>query len=101
MDDVCKLVSETKSTNQYGDLLPSKKVETDVFCRVISVKRNEFYQASAVGMKPEIVLEVRQEDYSHENIVIYDEIEYKVLRTYPVGKKIVELVLTKDIYATS
>ncbi|SJZ60680.1 phage head closure protein [Anaerorhabdus furcosa] len=101
MDDVCKLVSGNKSTNKYGDVIPGEKVETEVFCKVMSVKRNEFYQASAVGMKPEVVLEVRQEDYSDETIVVYNDIEYKVLRTYPVGKKIVELVLTKDIYATS
>jgi len=57
---------------------------------------SEAYQALSVGMKPEITLVLRQEDYAGQTRVKYGGIVYKILRTYRTGKSEIELVLYRE-----
>lgn len=65
-----------------------------VFCNVKGVKRNEFYQAQAQGMKPELCVEVSDADYEGEGHFEYCGKMYRVVRTYPVKGEKVELICT-------
>lgn len=95
-DNTCKLGKYSKVTNDIGDTIKTL-VFREVFCDEKSVRGSEFYQAQAVGIKPEIVLEVKQIDYENEKYVEYDSIQYTVLRTYKVKNEGIELTLTRGI----
>ena len=50
---------------------------------VKSVTRSEAYRAYAVGLNPNIVFELAvAEDYQGEKTVLYNNTEYRVIRTY-------------------
>jgi SPP1 family predicted phage head-tail adaptor len=68
----------------------------NVFCNAKSVKASEFYKAASTNLKPEIVLVVRKIDYNNEQLVKYNNKDYRVLRTFEVGENI-ELTLTFDV----
>lgn len=62
-----------------------------VLAESAGVKRNEFYKAAAVGMKPAAVFVVSMADYDNERLLLYDRKLYRVLRTYPLARRRVEL----------
>ena len=86
-DDVIKLLSTTNTVNEYGDTV-SVLTERQVFAEVKSISQSEFYQAQALGLKPEIKFVIADfADYGGEQQLKYttfggtEEI-YDVLRTY-------------------
>lgn len=95
-NEIIKLLSETDTTNEYGDIV-KKTIERVVFAEVMSAGMGEFYQAAAVGLKPEIKFKIADYlDYRGEKKLRYapykgDEEEYTVIRTYRKG---IELELT-------
>lgn len=101
-NEVIYLVSVTNEVNEYGDLIPVR-TERPVFADVRSITRAEFYQAEAVGMKPEIkfvladYLEYRKEDFIKYTDKWGETSIYKVLRTYITDKNEIEIVAKKGI----
>jgi SPP1 family predicted phage head-tail adaptor len=90
-DEVIKLVSVTKTVNEYGDIVKIP-TEREVFAKVLSIGMKEFYQAQATGLKPEIKFVIADYlDYADEAILKYqsfgesEEHTYKVIRTYRTG----------------
>lgn len=88
MNELIKLISETVVVDEYGDRIITKSERT-IFCEVRSIRQSEFYQAEAVGLKPEISFKIADFlDYQGEEVVLYkpflaeEWIEYKVIRTY-------------------
>lgn len=66
----------------------------DVLGGLRSVTRAEFYQAQAVGYKPEVVFVLADYlDYDKESLVKHDGELYRVLRTYRAGQEL-EIVAT-------
>ena len=86
-NDIIKLISETDTVDEYGDTVTTE-TERTVFAQVKSIGQNEFYQAQAVGLKPEIKFVIADfADYQNEKKLKYkpyggDEEYYTVLRTY-------------------
>lgn len=70
--------------------------ETKVYANKISVKRTEFYQAQAAGFKPEKCFEVRTVEFNEDihTHVKYNDVVYKILRSYEKDSEITELTLT-------
>lgn len=101
-NEVIYLVSSSNTVNEYGDLI-SHRTERAVFADVRSITRAEFYQAEAVGMKPEVKFVIADYlDYRKEDFVKYtdkwgDTSIYKVLRTYITDKNELEIVVKKGI----
>lgn len=95
--DICNLGKLDKIINDIGDVVETVTYEKEVFCNEKSVRASEFYQAQAVGMKPEIVIEMMLCDYEKEKYVLYDEEEFRVLRTYKTSTERIELTLVKGI----
>lgn len=101
-DAVIKLISENKEVDEYGDMV-IKETERSVFAELKSIGQSEFYQAQALGLKPEIkfvlpdYLEYRGEqklrfqDFGEE-----EEREYSVLRTFRSNNTL-ELVCKRGI----
>jgi SPP1 family predicted phage head-tail adaptor len=92
--DIITLISMTYSVNDLGDTIETK-TSKQVYANKTSVKRSEFYQAMAIGLKPEVVFEMRLIDYSEEKKLIYESEEYNVIRTYSKDGEIVELVCNR------
>lgn len=86
-NEIIKLISEVKSVDEYGDMVVVQ-TERVVFAQLKSIGQSEFYQAQAVGLKPEIKFVLADYlDYQNEKILKYADIsgieeEYEVLRTY-------------------
>lgn len=84
MDCVITLVKKSLSfeKNEYGDPV-YKEYKSTVFAELFSVGTNEFYQAMSAGVKPELKFKLSDyHDYHGEEEVIYDNMRYKILRTY-------------------
>lgn len=101
MDDVITLVAETiTGHDKYGNEIKTTS-SRDIFCRVYSVDRNEFYSAATAGFKPELTVRISDYmDYQGEKIAKLHGIEYDIIRTY-MGRTLdlneLELVLQRTI----
>ncbi len=94
----CYLGVLSKATvNVRGQIQPSITWSEKIWCEPKSIRMSETYQARAVGLKPEITLIIRQEDYDGQERVKYDGILYKILRTYKTEKSKIELVLYREV----
>lgn len=93
-EDVIKLISIAYTQNGLGDMTETK-TERQVYANVSSIKRAEFYQAQAVGLKPEVVFEIRLIDYEGEKKLSYEAEEYNVIRTYSKDGEILELICNR------
>lgn len=70
--------------------------EKKVYANKVSVKRSEFYQAQAAGFKAEKCFEVRTIEFNEDKHthVKYNDVIYKILRSYEKDSEITELTLT-------
>ncbi len=86
-DSVIKLITETNTVDEYGDTV-TVETERTIFAEVKSIGQNEFYQAQAVGLKPEIKFVIADfADYQNEKKLKYTpfggtEEVYTILRTF-------------------
>ena len=96
-DKIVILGHEKTITDEIGDLINVITYDCEIFCNEKSVRASEFYQAQAIGMKPELVLEVMALDYNKEKYVKFEDEEYTVLRTYKVSRDKIELTLVRGI----
>ena len=86
-NEIIKLISETDTVNEYGDTV-TVETERTIFAQVKSIGQNEYYQAQAVGLKPEIKFIISDfADYQNEKKLKYTpfggtEEVYTVLRTF-------------------
>lgn len=102
MDEVLTFVKQSVTNDEYGDPV-TKETERQVFCREASVGQTEFYQAHAVGLKPELKLVIADYlDYQGEQLLRYTpkgqaqpEL-FRVLRTYRTGMEL-ELVCYREV----
>lgn len=100
--DVIKLVSEVKAADEYGDIQVTRSERT-VFATMQSISQSEYYQAQAVGLRPEVKFIIADWlDYEDEKIILYTpygsdmEYEYRVIRTYRDGFAL-ELVCVRGV----
>lgn len=91
--DTVKLISETFTTNDKGNSIPSL-VEKEVFANKNSIRQSEFYQAAATGLKPELMFTIRLTEYSGERKLKYDNTTYDIIRTYEKNTELIELICT-------
>lgn len=101
-NEVITLIAETKTTNEYGDLVSTEARRT-VFAELKSITQSEFYQASASGFKPEIKFVLPDYlDYEGEMLVEYQPYDasaparYSVIRTYR-NNNTMELVCRRGV----
>lgn len=100
-DSVITLMKENDTVDSYGDTTQTF-TERTIYAEVKSIGQSEFYQAEAVGLKPEIKFVIADfADYQNEKQLKYtpfggtEEI-YDVLRTYR-NKLNLEIVCARGI----
>lgn len=96
MNKVLTLIKQTRGVDEYGDPVISQSAR-DVFAELYSVGQQEFYQAHAVGLKPELKFLLPDYlDYEGEMLAEYEGTRYHVLRTYRKGQQL-ELTLSQGV----
>ena len=79
-------IYSTTTTDEYGDPIVTENT-SQVFVEPKSVKYTEFYAAQTAGFDPQIVFMLSDYlDYHGESFVKYQEVMYKVIRTYRKGQ---------------
>lgn len=87
-NDVVYLLSITTGRDEDGFPIQQEQ-EFEVFARIESVKRSEYYNAAAIGVKAEAVVVINEDDYTEcvsrigkpSKVRIGDD-DYKVVRSY-------------------
>lgn len=89
--DVIQLIGLTEGTDDDGfpAIVPSEPRK--VYANKKSVRSQEFLMAKQTGIELSYMFEVRSLEYEGEEIVLYENIEYEVYRTYETGE-FVELI---------
>lgn len=88
---VVRLIGTTSSTNDIGD--PIKiPVERQVFAEKKSIRQSEFYQATATGLRPDLMFVVWTREYRGEQKLKYQGREYSVIRTFEPNSEETEIV---------
>lgn len=96
-NSICYLGIRIKNTDDIGDVIENIVYDKEIYCNEKSIRASEFYQAQAVGMKPELTLEIVLADYDKEKYVQYEDEEYTVLRTYKTSAERIELTLVRGV----
>ena len=74
----------------------SEDVEVTLLCRKKRVTRSEFYQANQAGLKPSLVVEIRNFEYEDQEFAKFEGKQYRILKTYPIDdSEILELTLSE------
>ena len=92
--DIITLYADTVTYNDYGVAVKTR-TSRDVFCKVDSVTRAEFFEAGRSGLNPEYRITMFFGDYEGETIVGYNGRNYSVYRTYQAKTDIIELYVER------
>lgn len=79
-DDQIQLVALTHEI--VDGFAVEHQTRTEVWADRKSVTRAEYYQATQSGVKADIVFTVNAIDYDGQSVVVCDDVEYDVIRTY-------------------
>lgn len=88
MDDVIKLISQGYERDEYGNQIPTNVEPRQVYCKVRSIGRADFYAAAQTDLHPSYVFVLSHyKDYMGEREILYTdwtgvEKKYVVIRTY-------------------
>lgn len=89
---VIKLLDKTISKSKTGFETRNDTTGRNVYSEQGGVGRSEFYKAAAAGMTPTVTFTVSEIDYQDERLINFNGKVYKVIRSYPVPNRKVELV---------
>lgn len=93
--DLIELVSVETNENDYGDSVEQETFKK-VFANKKSIRQSEFYQAMTTDLKPELMFEVREVEYSGEERLRYPANEngrmYYIRRTHSKKGETLELI---------
>lgn len=92
--DIVELLQVHTADDGAGGLTESETGRV-VFANQKSIRGTEFYQAHAVGLKPEINLIVRSIDYDGETRLRFGGEMYDILRKHTKNGELLELICSK------
>lgn len=84
------LINETYVEDDIGNQIPGE-TETSILCKLKSITRNEFYNAVASGLRPELTFVIHKFEYDGQKKVKFEGNKYNVIRTYATGIEELEL----------
>ena len=91
MDSVMILIATTGQQDAYG-VWRESETQRQVYCKVDSVTRAEFFEGGRNGLNPEFKFTVFSADYHGEALCEYCGNRYGIYRTYRVpGNDYMEL----------
>lgn len=69
---------------------------TTVYANKQSVRLKEFYESRVVGLKPELMFEIRTAEFDNHEKIRFNSKEYSIIRTYEKGE-FMEIVVSSYI----
>lgn len=93
--DVVGLIPVTQIPGEYSAFVDVDGEPRDVLANKKSVRQSEFYQAAAVGLRPEIVFEVQSIEYTDEPKLKYEGTVYHIIRTFSKNGEKIELICSR------
>jgi len=95
-NEVINLLSTVEGVNEFGDTILTS-TEREVFAKKLSIGQTEFYQSQATGFKPELKFEIFVDEYENEQYLTYNNISYRIIRTYSKNNIDLELVCERGV----
>lgn len=103
-DDVITLIKQTPtgSYDEYGQEILTETTR-EVFCKVRSINRAEFYQARQTGLELEFMFETNPVNYEGERVIEYDAYNtghadrYAVTRTHRASLDVIEIYVSPRV----
>lgn len=98
IDTVITLIGPaTRTQDATGVWRTSAATETEVFAKVGSINRTEFFAAGQQGLKPELLFTVFAAEYTGQLACEYNGVRYAIYRTYLVpGTDYMELYAQRE-----
>lgn len=78
------LIGYEKTEDDIGNEVLEEVKET-VLCRITDIGQSEFYNANVSDLRPDIKFIIKEFEYKGQKEVIFNEVKYKVIRTYYTG----------------
>lgn len=91
MDGVITFLTAAQRTQDENGVWKTTPGTRQVFCKVESVTRAEFFGGGRNGLNPEYVFTVFSGDYQGEDALIYEGRPYGIYRTYIAEGDYIEL----------
>lgn len=88
-------LGKVTETVVYGEPVQSVAY-TKVFANKRSVRQSEFYAASNLGLKPELMFEVNSHEYLGHQKIKYNSKVYEIIRAYDKGE-VTELTVAGQV----
>ncbi|MGJ9381529.1 phage head closure protein [Salipaludibacillus sp. CF4.18] len=88
--DTVDFLTVTYMENDMGDSIEAETSRT-VFANKKSIRQSEFYQAAMTDLRPELMFEVRSEDYEDETKLKFNNKDYDIIRVFTKNGEITEL----------
>ena len=90
--EVINLISITEGTNELGDPIKIPIESGNIFADKQSIRQSEYYQAVAVGLKPEITFVIRTIEYNQAPMLKFNSKKYNIIRTFEKDSEFIELI---------
>lgn len=92
-NEIIKLRKIDRTYDDVGEPIETSN-EREVYAKILSIGQQEFYQAQATGLKPELKFEIADYlDYEDEKELIHDNKRYQILRTYRKSTRQLEITV--------
>lgn len=83
--------------DEVGNQVEDDPEETAILCKLKSIGRTEFYNATVAGLKPEIIFVIHGYEYDGQKLVKFEGIQYRVIKTYSVDFEEMELTCERVV----
>lgn len=98
--DVLSLLSIARTQNSFGGW-EETVTPRQVFCKVESVSRAEYFESAKIGLRPDYRFVVFGADYNGETECEYNGTVYAIYRTYHRDTDYIELYAEEKAGATN
>ncbi len=96
--EIIYLINEVLGEDEIGNVEVSSSTSSKCYAKKQSVRTNEFYDATMVGLSPSCEFVVKRLNYNGQNELEWNNERYEVIRTVdPKNKFDIVLVCAKKI----
>lgn len=96
--EIIYLINETREEDAIGNVVASSSSRTKCYAKKQSLRTNEFYNATQVGLTPSCEFVIKRLNYNGETELEWQNTIYSVIRTVdPKNKFDIVLVCSKKM----
>ena len=96
--EIIYLIDEVLEEDEIGNSIASSFTSTKCYAKKQSVKQNEFYNATMVGLTPSCEFVIKRLNYKGQNELEWNNERFEIIRTVdPKNKFDIVLVCSKKI----